>query len=157
MITHDVNHKLMTGMEEMALNHAIQAHKGQTRDDGSTYVNHLIQTAAIISIIKPDDEELIIAALLHDVIEDTEYTYDDIKMKFSSRVADLVNEVTQEGEKDKHGYYFPRLKTLDGYLLKFADRLSNLNDMNEWPEKRITQYMHKSIFWKTEGPNDNNK
>lgn len=57
-------------------------------------------------------------------------------------------EVTHEGQKDEYGYYFPRLKTKEGIMLKFADRLSNLSRMDNWNERRVAHYIKKSRFWK---------
>lgn len=123
------------------------AHAGQFRDGGAPYIVHPAQVARIISQVTRD-EDLIAAAWLHDVIEDTEYTYDDIRERFGQRVADLVMEVTHE--VSPKGAYFPRLETRDGILLKFADRLSNLSDMQAWDDKRQASYLKKSKFWKSE-------
>lgn len=123
------------------------AHQGQLRDDGTPFFSHPVQVATILSEIT-DDEVLIAAALLHDVIEDTFVTYDGVVDAFGVEVADLVNEVTHEGSPDSKGYYFPRLKTQRGIMLKFADRLSNLSDMKTWDEKRKEHYLRKSKFWK---------
>ena len=60
-------------------------------------------------------------------------------------------EVTQEEvEKDQKGYYFPRLKSKEAILIKFADRLSNLSRMSSWNMKRQEQYLRKSKFWNSE-------
>ena len=93
------------------------------------------------------DEEVIAAALLHDVIEDTGVGFMELSREFGLRVANLVMEVTHEGRPDEHGYYFPRLKSKDAILIKFADRISNLSRMEPWPEKRRQQYLRKSKFW----------
>ena len=121
--------------------YARNVHSGQLRDGGEPYIVHPAQVAAILSEVT-QDEDLIAAAWLHDVIEDSETTYEDLKAVFGQRVADLVNEVTHEGD------HFPRLKTRDGILLKFADRLSNLSDMNTWDAKQQARYLNKSKFWK---------
>ena len=60
-------------------------------------------------------------------------------------------EVTHEGRKDEIGYYFPRLKTQRGIVLKFADRISNLSRMESWDDNRKNHYLRKSKFWKSEG------
>ena len=83
------------------------------------------------------------------VIEDTETEYGEIAIKFNEDIADLVMEVTHEGNKDT-GYYFPRLKTKRGIILKFADRLSNLSRMECWDEERQQHYLKRSKFWKNE-------
>ena len=89
-----------------------------------------------------------VAALLHDTIEDTNLTKLEIEQVFGKRVLDLVMEVTHDGKADAYGYYFPRLKTADGMLIKFCDRASNLSRMTAWTKERQLQYMRKSKFWK---------
>lgn len=134
---------------QKAINFSYRKHKGQLRDDGETeYFEHLVQVAHILQQVT-DDENLIAAAYLHDTVEDTNTTYEDLVKEFNQDVADLVNEVTHEGQKDNTGFYFPRLKTKRGILLKFADRLSNLSDMKHWDEKRQQHYLNKSKFWKS--------
>jgi GTP pyrophosphokinase len=129
---------------------ARKAHHGQKDDDGKDYLDHPVQVMATIESIAPGDLQLRQAALLHDTIEDTETTYEDLVKEFGEDVADLVMEVTHEGTNDSVGYYFPRLKTQRGIMLKFADRLSNLSRMDSWNEKRKQQYLRKSKFWKSE-------
>lgn len=128
---------------------AIEAHKGQKRDDGEDYIVHPAQVAMIIQQVT-DDPDIIAAAWLHDVIEDTPVSYEVIEARFGKRVADLVMEVTHEVGAKHIGNYFPRLKTKEGIMLKFADRLSNLSDMKAWDQKRQEHYLRKSKFWKSE-------
>lgn len=137
----------MAALVTRAMWFAMRAHNGQTRDDGEDYIVHPAQVANIIGCVT-DDQEIIAAAWLHDIIEDTQYTYDDLEKKFGKRVADLVNEVTHE--KHPRGNYFPRLETREGIMLKFADRLSNLSDMKTWDEKRKAHYLRRSKFWYSE-------
>lgn len=129
---------------------AMEKHKGQLDDDGWPYIFHPDRVACIIREIT-EDQDLIAAAYLHDTIEDTSTTYDELVRSFGSIIADLVMEVTHEGKKDEYGYWFPRLKTKKGIMLKFADRLSNLSRMGSWDEKRKEHYLKKSKFWKSEG------
>ena len=96
-----------------------------------------------------EDIDIICAAYLHDTLEDTATTYEELKKEFGQRVADLVLELTHEGKKDEFGYYFPRLKSKDAIIIKFADRLSNLSRMDSWDIGRQAQYVSKSRFWKT--------
>lgn len=138
-----------TPLTVRAFEYARMAHLHQTRDDGKTpFLEHPMKTAEIIGQVT-DDENLIAAALLHDTIEDTSVTYEMLFTEFGRDIADLVNEVTKEGYPDSKGYYFPRLKTQRGIMLKFADRLSNLADMSSWDDKRKAHYLRKSKFWKS--------
>lgn len=127
--------------------YARKAHYEQVRDDGLPYIVHPALVASLIMQVT-HDQEMIAAAWLHDTIEDTDTTYEDLVREFGQGVADLVNEVTHEGKHDHKGYYFPRLKTARGVILKFADRLANLSTMNgAWDEKRQAHYLKKSKFW----------
>lgn len=129
---------------------AREKHKGQLDDDGIDYFSSHIQQVEQIVRKVTEDEDVICAALLHDTLEDTSTTYEELVENFGKRIADLVNEVTHEGKADSKGYYFPRLKSKDAILIKFADRLSNLSRMNSWPLDRQSHYLKKSKFWKSE-------
>ena len=72
-----------------AFNLAYEAHKEQKRESGEPYIIHPIDVAVILAELGMDTST-IVAGLLHDVIEDTDYTYDDIKNIFSDREKDLV-------------------------------------------------------------------
>lgn len=140
--------KPMTGLELKAQQFAKRKHEGQ-KDDAELdyYISHILQVVHIIREVT-DDVDIICAAHLHDTIEDTETNYEELVTEFNQRVADLVMEVTHDGEDDHYGRYFPRLKSKDGYILKFADRLSNLSRMDCWDIGRREHYMKKSKFWK---------
>ena len=77
-----------------ALDFAIQAHKGQFRKSGEEYVIHPILVASITTFFS-DNEDMVIAALLHDVVEDTDYEFRDIFLKFGANVAHLVEGLTK--------------------------------------------------------------
>ena len=132
----------------MAMLFARDRHRGQLDDSGKPFFYHVSQVAEILMKVT-SDPEIIAAAYLHDTLEDTKTTYSELWHLFGRRVADLVNEVTHEGNKTS-GYYFPRLQSRDGILIKFADRLSNLSRMEPWSEKRRSHYLKRSKFWKSE-------
>lgn len=121
-------------------------HIDQLDDSGLPYIVHLEQVVNILGQVTSKDS-IIVAAWLHDTLEDTKTTLYELKERFGQEVALLVYELTHEGDKI-HGYYFPRLKSRDAILIKFADRLSNLSRMESWPEKRRQHYLKKSVFWK---------
>jgi GTP pyrophosphokinase len=134
---------------ERAKSFAQDKHRNQKDDNGFPYFYHVEQVARILGIITKD-LDLIACGYLHDTIEDTETTLEELRKTFGSRIASLVFEVTHEGKKDKDGYYFPRLQSKDAILIKFADRLSNLSRMEAWNKDRQEQYLRKSKFWNIE-------
>lgn len=123
-------------------------HKGQKDDSGKSYFLAHLEHVASILIAADAKEEIIAAAYLHDTLEDTDTTYEELLEAFGQEVADLVHEVTHEGEKDAYGFYFPRLKSKDGITLKLADRMSNIMRMDSWDKKRQKHYLKKTKFWK---------
>jgi len=135
-------------------------HKGQLDDEGKDYFDtHPVQVHKILMQIT-QDKEILCVGLLHDTLEDTETTYDELVENFGENIAQMVYMVTHDGQKDQHGYYFPRLNpTKHNYtellknaiLVKLADRLSNVSRMDGWAVPRRAQYLVKTIFWKTKG------
>lgn len=127
---------------------AAKAHEGQLDDEGKEYILHPEQVYHLISDVAPQDIALQQAAMLHDVLEDTDTTWLDLANEFGKDVANLVKEVSHEGRGDSVGYIFPNLKSQRGIMLKFADRLSNLSRMGNWDEERRQHYLKKSKFWR---------
>lgn len=127
-------------------------HKNQKDDLGQDYFqSHCVKVKDLLMIITKNPN-ILVAGLLHDTLEDTNTTYDELVENFGKEIADLVNKVTHEGKKDKNGFYFPRLKSKDAILIKFADRLSNLSRMTAWNKKRQEHYLERSKFWKSTVP-----
>ena len=140
----------MKDLTQKAFDFANKAHEGQLDDSGKPYfLTHCTQVAGLVTLTCPEDYNLICAAYLHDVVEDCGFTYEELIKEFDQDIADLVMEVTHEGTNDNVGYYFPRLNTQRGIVLKFADRMSNLSRMECWNDKRQDQYLRKSKFWKS--------
>lgn len=138
----------MTKLSEKAKQFALRKHAGQTDDSGKPVFAHPKQVAELLALVGAP-EPVVAAGYLHDTIEDTDTTYDELVSEFGKQVADLVYEVTQEGAKDRFGYYFPRLHSREAIMIKFADRLSNLTRMEPWPKQRQDHYLRKSQFWKS--------
>ena len=118
-------------------------------DTQKPYFIHLCQVVRILREVT-DDPEILAAGWLHDLLEDTDYSRENLLSEFGQRVHDLVMEVTHEKKPndENYGFYFPRLKTRDGMLIKFADRLSNLTRIDGWGKDRYDQYLRRSKFWK---------
>ncbi len=110
---------------EEALKFATEAHKGIKRKIGEKeYITHPIAVCEILKGVT-DDIDILAASLLHDVTEDTDYIYEDIKDKFGEKIADIVQEVS----KDDNGK-FP-IKTQKGLMVKLADMLHNISDSKD--------------------------
>ena len=118
---------------------AKEAHKDQKRESGESYITHPIAVALILTDMKLDLNS-IITALLHDVIEDTDITYDDIKNQFGSTIADLVDGVTKLSKvnffSNSHKkianlrkLFIASTKDLRVLLVKFADRFHNMKTL----------------------------
>ncbi len=140
---------IMGRLEDKALDYASKKHRGQLDDRGRPYFfAHVIQVHNILQDVT-DDEETLCAGLLHDVIEDTDTTYEELVHEFTKEIADLVMEVTHEGDSYIN-FYFPRLKSRKAVMIQFADRLSNMSRMNQWPGSVQQDFLDRSTFWKNE-------
>jgi GTP pyrophosphokinase len=138
----------MGRLEDKALEFAAEKHKGQLDDQGRPYFfAHIVQVHGLLNEVT-DDEEVLCAGLLHDIIEDTDTTYEELIHEFNKEIADLVMELTYEGNET--GRYFPRLSTRKAIMVKFADRLSNLARMVDWPGDWQQDYLNESKFWHSE-------
>ena len=127
---------------------AVKAHEGQKRKDGSPYVTHSLAVAKIVAEELHLDSESIMAALLHDTIEDTSATHEDIAHLFSPTVADLVEGVSkltrvkftskaEEQMENLRKMLLAMSKDIRVILVKISDRLHNMRTMEyQTPEKQ---------------------
>jgi len=83
-----------TKLVEKAYNFAKKAHEGQKRTSGLDYINHPVEVVKILLELRPDVAS-VCAALLHDTIEETDYSIADIKREFGEEIADLVEGETK--------------------------------------------------------------
>ena len=142
----------MIHLEEKALEFASIKHEGQLDDQGRPYFfAHIIQVYGLLKDVT-DDEEILCAGILHDTLEDTDTTYEELIREFNKEIADLVLELTFEGNSEI-GRYFPKLHSHKAIVVKFADRLSNLVRMVDWPGDWQEGYLENSVFWPTEPKN----
>ena len=114
-----------------ALDFAARAHEGQRRKSGEPYIIHPIEVACVLAELKLDSET-IIAALLHDVVEDTDRTLDDIRAEFGDAVASIVSGVTDESASDADNQRALLLAMGTEWrvaLVKLADRLHNMRTL----------------------------
>ncbi len=126
-------------------------HDDQTRPAGEPYIEHLLEvTRVLVEAIGITDVDILRTAVLHDVVEDTGCTLDEVRERFGDRVATLVDWVTKpvrgEGEsrEQARATYLDRLRSApdDAVLVKLADRLSNVQrlDTHPRPEKQRDYY-----------------
>jgi (p)ppGpp synthase/HD superfamily hydrolase len=142
-----------------AANFAAKKHANQKRKGaaGEPYINHLLEVAQLISsAISEPDAILIVAALLHDTIEDAGVTRDEIASRFGADAADLVVEVTDDKRLPKADRKRLQIqnapkKSERGQAIKLADKISNLRSIlssppADWDRERKRQYFQ----WATE-------
>lgn len=125
---------------DQAIIFASKAHFGQKRKGKEVpYIVHPLEAMAIVASVT-SEPELIAAAVLHDVIEDTKYTYEDLRAKFGKRVADLVEAESDEEVEDKdHAKSWKERKiegikklknaSRDVQIIALGDKLANIRDM----------------------------
>ena len=127
-------------------------HINQKRDSGEPYITHPLHVAIYLSELSMD-LETIVSAILHDLIEDTDITYNDLKKEFGKEIADIVDGVTkldkinynskEEAKADAiRKMVIAMSKDIRVLILKLADRLHNIETidyLNEWKKEKIAQ------------------
>lgn len=133
---------------EAAIEYAKEKHEGQTRSSGEPYYTHPVEVATILAGMRMDTDTLI-TAILHDTIEDTDATFEDIEKLFSKQVAELVDGVSKltriesKTVEGKQAENFRKLllamsEDIRVLLVKLADRMHNMRTLDgiKKPEKR---------------------
>ncbi len=145
---HEHNPGVDLGRVRAAFEMADRAHAGQVRKSGTPYVTHCVAAAQICAEMSLD-EDSIVAALLHDCIEDTSLTHNDIARQFGSEVADIVEGVTKltrvqftnredEQMENLRKMLMAMAKDIRVILIKIADRLHNMRTMEyQSPSKQL--------------------
>ncbi|MBV4439205.1 bifunctional (p)ppGpp synthetase/guanosine-3',5'-bis(diphosphate) 3'-pyrophosphohydrolase [Clostridium tyrobutyricum] len=133
-------------MVKKAYQFADKAHKKQKRESGDPYIMHPVEVACILADMGMDTST-IVAGLLHDVVEDTDFTHDDITREFSAEVANLVEGVTKLGRleyktrKEQQADNVRKMllamaKDIRVILIKLADRLHNMRTLKYMPVEK---------------------
>jgi len=137
-----------------AASFAAEKHRSQRRKDidKNPYINHPLEVAALLANQGGvDDVELLVAALLHDTVEDTSATFDEIEQQFGAAIRQLVGEVTddknlkKQRRKELQIEHAPGI-SLRGKQLKLADKICNIRGMDDrspagWPVSRKAEYL----------------
>lgn len=136
-----------------AIAFAAHKHRDQRRKDqaASPYINHPISLANVLANEAGiDDERVLIAAILHDTIEDTETTEQELVREFGKEIADIVMEVTDDkllAKAERKRLQIEHASTISrrAKLVKLADKISNLRDIansppSDWSLARKQEY-----------------
>jgi (p)ppGpp synthase/HD superfamily hydrolase len=137
-----------------AVEFAIRYHGDQRRPTGAPYLEHLLETLEVLvrgaGVTDPD---VLCAAVLHDVVEDTPCTVDDVRLAFGDRVADMVRWVTKPepaDDADRKAAKESYLESLrhapdDAVLVKLADRASNVQTLRNLGRARQREYYAQTV------------
>lgn len=136
---------------------ALEAHKNQRRRTGEPYIFHPIAVAKIVAYEIGLDTTSIVSALLHDVVEDTDYTVEDIERLFGENVARIVNGLTKISHLNKEQdasiqaeNFRKMLLTLHDdvrvILIKIADRLHNMQTMSAMPQDKQIKISSETLY-----------
>ncbi len=140
---------------EAAYELAARAHQTQTRFSGEPYITHPVAVAQILADMRMDPES-IMAALLHDVIEDTDVTKADLTRMFGTRVAELVDGVTKlaqisfesriiEQAENFRKMLLAMVKDIRVIIIKLADRLHNMRTIGALPPSKRHRIAHETL------------
>ena len=141
----------------LAFDIAVDAHKNQRRKSGEPYVFHPISVAKIVADEIGLDSTSIASALLHDVIEDSNYTIEDIKKTFGNTISKIVYGLTKISNLKKDSYdsiqaenFRKMLLTLNDdvrvIIIKIADRLHNMKTLSSLPKQKREKIASETLF-----------
>jgi len=143
--------ELLEALQFAAIKHQYDRRAGYDR---LPYINHLIKvTNCLANRIGERDEALLLASVLHDIVEDTEVTVEELEQRFGREVAEIVSELTDdmnlpyEERKRQQVAQAPKL-SLKARKIRLADKASNLRDIFsypiDWSLEKKAAYLHNS-------------
>lgn len=133
-----------------AILYAMEQHAGQLRRDDRPYISHPLRVAESLRTIgEIEDFDVLIAGLLHDVIEDTDSEWSDVDRRFGRRVADLVAVLSGDmrlPKPERRQDILDRIREAgdDAKAVRLADRLDNLTDMRGFSDTRKREYRQEA-------------
>jgi (p)ppGpp synthase/HD superfamily hydrolase len=140
--------RIMQAADQAARWHKSQKRKGEAAEP---YMNHLLEVAALVAEASDGDATCIIAALMHDAVEDQDVTFDEIRALYGDEVASIVAEVTDDKSLPKQERKELQVKNAPhksraACILKLADKTSNVRAVVEtpppnWPLERKHAYV----------------
>ncbi len=150
----EISPEIDTEIIMRAYKFAEKAHRGQTRKSGEPYIEHPLHTALNLIQIRAD-LSTIVAGILHDVPEDTEYTIEDVKNNFGDDVANLVEGITKLGKIKYRGIeryrenlrkmFIAMVGDIRIMYIKFCDRLHNLRTLDSLPENKQQRIAQETL------------
>ena len=135
--------------------YAIEAHRGQVRLSGEAFINHPLHVAVILAELELD-VVTVAAGILHDVVEDTDVTLDDIRERFGEEIALLVDGVTklsrieytskeEQQVENLRKMFLAMAKDIRVILIKLADRLHNMRTLNHQPKDKQKEVAEETM------------
>jgi|GEM_PF-1567798 len=122
-----------------------RGHKDDERDSGGPYFSHVIDVCFILIMFHIDSEEILCAAALHDLVEHGKMTIEEIRRKYGSRIAMLVEYLTKIKSLSDAQYFWRISLDIEAIIIKAADRLSNMSDMAKtFSPKRLNRYVDET-------------
>ena len=135
---------------------ALSHHRGQKRKSGEPYINHPVEVAIILAQNLHSDADTLCAGLLHDTVEDTDATFEQIERLFGKQVAELVDGVTkltnisvsslsEQQALNLRKMFLAMAKDIRVIIIKLADRLHNMRTLMAIPEDRRIFKAHETM------------
>src|SRR2546423_14179260 len=140
------------GLLLKSLAFAADKHRAQRRKDAeaSPYINHPIALAELLASVRVTEEDVLIAALLHDTVEDTDSSFGELEQRFGQSVANIVREVTDDkalakDERKRLQVEHAADLSREAKLVKLADKICNLRDIStsppeDWSPQKKQEY-----------------
>lgn len=137
-----------------ALRFAAEQHRDDRRKGpiGAPYINHPITVAEQLAVAGVDNDDVLVAAVLHDVIEDTDATAADLRERFGERVARIVGEVSDDKtlsreERRRRTVAHIGEKSREARLVKLSDLLANVCDLVHQPPDWVPERKQAYLRW----------